>query len=86
MGTASYCSTMTGTVIRRSRSRTRLRTSTGRIGPETMARRIAIETQPDWPIEDFRIERAEAEALLERPNSKEAASAFIEDREPGFEG
>lgn len=50
------------------------------------ARRIAIETQPDWPIEDFRIEREEAEALLERPNSKEAASAFIDGREPRFDG
>lgn len=49
------------------------------------AQQLAIEAQPRWPLEELRRERERSEALLQRPNAREAAQAFLEDRDPDYE-
>lgn len=49
------------------------------------ARTQVIDSQPDWPIEEYRQERAHIAELRQCPNTAEAAAAFIEDRNPEFD-
>lgn len=49
------------------------------------ARAQVVESQPEWPIEEYRQERAHIAALREVPNTDEAAAAFLEDRVPEYE-
>lgn len=48
------------------------------------ARAQILESQPAWPIEEYRQEREHIAELRRLPNTDEAATAFIEDREPQF--
>lgn len=50
------------------------------------AKASAIEGQPDWPIAAYRRERGYLDDLREDPDAGEAAAAFLEDREPDFQG
>ena len=50
------------------------------------AKRAMLDSQPDWPLEDYRREREYIAELREHQNVEEAARAFLEDREPEFEG
>lgn len=49
------------------------------------AKRLLIEQQSDRPLARLRSERETSEALLRRPNAREAVRSFLEDREPDFE-
>lgn len=46
----------------------------------------AIDGQPAWPIEAYRREREYLDELRAGPNAAEAAQAFLEDRDPEFQG
>lgn len=48
------------------------------------ARAQVVESQPDWPLAEYRREREHIAELRELPNTGEAAAAFIEDRDPEF--
>lgn len=48
------------------------------------AKAVALEAQPNWPLEEYRREREIISELRKGDNAGEAASAFLEDREPNF--
>ena len=49
------------------------------------AKASAIEGQPDWPLEEYRRERDYIAEIRAGDNADEAATAFLEDRDPTFE-
>jgi len=49
------------------------------------ARRVTIESQPRWPIEEYRREREAIDRLRRGTNAEEAAEAFLENRDPDFQ-
>lgn len=50
------------------------------------AKAAAVDCQPDWPVTDYARERDYIDELRERDGAGEAAEAFLEGREPEFEG
>lgn len=50
------------------------------------AKASAIEGQPDWPIQEYRRERDYIDDIRSGKNADEAAAAFLDDRDPEFDG